>query len=203
MTDLSHVPGLPPDLHIAFDAIAASDAVDVVNVDWIDSPVGPLLAGATRDALVLLEFSERSILEEQLQTVRRRFNTKIAPGSNRWLDTLRGQLDEYFAGQRRDFELPLAYPGTTFQERVWSALLRIPYGETRSYVDLARSIGDARASRAVGTANGMNRIAIVIPCHRVINANGELGGYGGGLWRKRILLDLECGQRQMPGLSGT
>ena len=113
------------------------------------------------------------------------------------LRELRTQLSDYFAGRRRDFDLPLKYPGTPFQERVWSTLLTIPYGETWSYLQLARVIGDTKATRAVGTANGMNRIAIVIPCHRVINANGELGGYGGGLWRKRILLDLERGQGQL------
>ena len=170
---------------------------DVVQLDWVQSPVGPLLAGATEDALVLLEFSERKILEEQLETVRRRLSAPIVPGDNAMLGRLRTQLDEYFSQRRRDFDLPLKYPGTTFQEKVWSTLLTIPYGQTWSYLELARTIGDTKATRAVGTANGMNRIAIVIPCHRVINANGELGGYGGGLWRKRILLDLEQGQGKL------
>jgi O-6-methylguanine DNA methyltransferase len=121
----------------------------------------------------------------------------IVEGSSRLLQTLRQQLSEYFAGERHNFDLPLDYPGTQFQRSVWSTLLTIPYGQTRSYIDVARTIGDVKATRAVGTANGMNRIAIVIPCHRVINANGELGGYGGGLWRKRLLLDLEQGQRKL------
>jgi AraC family transcriptional regulator, regulatory protein of adaptative response / methylated-DNA-[protein]-cysteine methyltransferase len=203
MVDQSSISGLQPgaDLHTAFSrvfgAVEANDAPGTVSLDWIESPVGPLLAGATEDAVVLLEFSERKILEEQLDTVRKRLKTSIVPGNNPLLDLLRNQLREYFARQRRDFDLPLAYPGTTFQEKVWSSLLRIPYGETRSYLQLAHTIGDVKATRAVGTANGMNRIAIVIPCHRVINANGELGGYGGGLWRKRILLDLEGGQTQL------
>ncbi|HWK73414.1 MAG TPA: methylated-DNA--[protein]-cysteine S-methyltransferase [Povalibacter sp.] len=167
---------------------------DAVRLDWIETPVGPLLAGVSSEAVVLLEFSDRKILEGQLETLRRRFKAPVIPGSNRWLKALRRQLGEYFAGRRRQFELPLAYPGTQFQERVWSQLLTIPYGETWSYLEMARKLGDVKATRAVGTANGMNRIAIVIPCHRVINANGELGGYGGGLWRKRILLDLEQGQ---------
>ncbi|MBB6095605.1 O-6-methylguanine DNA methyltransferase [Povalibacter uvarum] len=170
---------------------------DVVKLDWVQSPVGPLLAGATEDALVLLEFSERKILEEQLETVRRRLGVPIVPGDNVMLGQLRIQLAEYFSQRRRDFDLPLKYPGTAFQEKVWSTLLTIPYGQTWSYLELARTIGDTKATRAVGTANGMNRIAIVIPCHRVINANGELGGYGGGLWRKRILLDLEQGQGKL------
>jgi O-6-methylguanine DNA methyltransferase len=168
-----------------------------VMMDWIDTPVGPLLAGATNSALVLLEFSERNILQQQLDSVRRRFKASLRPGTNVWLDALRAQLGDYFSGRRRTFELPLEYPGTAFQQRVWSTLLTIPYGETWSYLDMARKLGDIKATRAVGTANGMNRIAIVIPCHRVINANGKLGGYGGGLWRKQILLDLERGQGGM------
>jgi methylated-DNA-[protein]-cysteine S-methyltransferase len=118
------------------------------------------------------------------------------------LDQLRAQLREYFAGQRRSFTVPLGVFGTgagsSFQERVWAALCEIPYGQTWSYLRLALHIGDAQATRAVGHANGANPIAIVIPCHRVINADGAEGGYGGGLWRKRILLDLERGQGSLP-----
>lgn len=169
----------------------------MVTIDCIETPVGPLIAGATSDALVLLEFSDTKILEEPLEVLRKRFDAAVVTGSNRWLTELRNQLAEYFASQRRDFQLPLQYPGTPFQEKVWSMLLKIPYGETWSYRDIADRIGDVKATRAVGTANGMNRIAIVIPCHRVVNANGELGGYGGGLWRKRILLDLEKGQGKL------
>jgi AraC family transcriptional regulator of adaptative response/methylated-DNA-[protein]-cysteine methyltransferase len=172
---------------------------ETVTVSWIESPVGPLIAGTTQGAVVLLEFSERTILEAQIDTLRQRFNASIVPGENFWLQQLRRQLGEYFARRRRNFELPLAYPGTPFQEKVWGMLLQIPYGQTCSYRDLAVRIGDLKATRAVGTANGMNRIAIVIPCHRVINANGKLGGYGGGLWRKQILLDLENGQEGLFG----
>ena len=179
---------------------APSDAkgCDAITLGWIETPVGPLVVGATGDAVCLLEFSDRRMLETQLQALRRRVRMPLVPGTNRWLTVLKAQLDEYFAGKRRDFDLPLRYPGTPFQEKVWSALLEIPYGSTCSYKDVARKVGHPQAVRAVGTANGMNRIAIVIPCHRVVNANGNLGGYGGGLWRKRILLDLENGQ---PSLS--
>jgi methylated-DNA-[protein]-cysteine S-methyltransferase len=110
---------------------------------------------------------------------------------------LRTQLAEYFAGQRREFTLPLSYTGSQFQRRVWLSLLKIPYGQTWSYLDVARDVGDCAATRAVGAANGSNDIAIVIPCHRVINAGGSLGGYGGGSWRKQRLLDLECGQGRL------
>jgi AraC family transcriptional regulator, regulatory protein of adaptative response / methylated-DNA-[protein]-cysteine methyltransferase len=192
------------DFRAAFNEALGKAARDVtsretVTVNWIESPVGPLIAGTTPDAVVLLEFSERKILEAQIDALRQRFNASIVPGENFWLQQLRRQLGEYFARRRRNFELPLAYPGTPFQEKVWGMLLQIPYGQTCSYRDLAVRIGDLKATRAVGTANGMNRIAIVIPCHRVINANGKLGGYGGGLWRKQILLDLESGQEGLFG----
>jgi O-6-methylguanine DNA methyltransferase len=115
----------------------------------------------------------------------------LVPGETAHLEQLRAELGEYFARTRREFTVPLAYPGTAFEREVWTRLLGIPYGETRSYEELARAVGRPGASRAVGTANGRNRIAILIPCHRVVNKNGELGGYGGGLWRKRLLLELE------------
>jgi AraC family transcriptional regulator of adaptative response/methylated-DNA-[protein]-cysteine methyltransferase len=153
--------------------------------------VGPLVAGATDDAIVMLEFPDRRMIEAQLDTLRRRFARPLVPGSSPLFDRLRAQLDEYFAGERRAFDLPLAYPGSAFQQQVWDALLRIPYGETRSYAELARELGVPGAARAVGRANGANRIAIVIPCHRVVAADGGLGGYGGGLWRKLRLLETE------------
>ncbi len=104
------------------------------------------------------------------------------------------QLREYFAGKRRDFDLPLAPAGTAFQQRVWAALRTVPYGETRSYGWLASEIGAPGSARAVGLANGRNPIAVVVPCHRVIGANGTLTGYAGGMERKRLLLDLESGR---------
>jgi len=167
---------------------------DAVRLEWIASPVGPLVAGATDEGVCLLEFSDRRMLETQLATLRRRLDAPLVPGRHRWLDALRKELDEYFAGSRRQFDVPLVVRGTPFQEQVWRALLEIPCGETWSYRDLATRIGQPGATRAVGTANGMNRIAIVIPCHRVVNADGRLGGYGGGVWRKKFLLDLERGQ---------
>jgi len=175
-----------------FGSVAAGTEA-ALSLELIDSPVGPLLLGANDHALRLLEFTRPGGFELQLQKVQRRFGA-VNREPHRWLDAARTQLAEYFAGQRRDFDLPLEYPGSDFQRRVWSTLLAIPYGQTWSYLDVALRIGDAGATRAVGTTNGRNEIAIVIPCHRVINADGALGGYGGGLWRKRVLLDLECGQ---------
>jgi len=171
-----------------------------LTIDLVESPVGVLLLGATDSALRLLQFTQPQTLEQRLQTVQRRFGqVRFASqdASNPWIERARVQLVEYFAGSRREFDLPLDYPGSEFQQRVWSTLLAIPYGQTWSYLDVALRLGDAGATRAVGTANGLNEIAIVIPCHRVINANGALGGYGGGLWRKRLLLDLELGQASL------
>jgi AraC family transcriptional regulator of adaptative response/methylated-DNA-[protein]-cysteine methyltransferase len=168
---------------------------DVIKVTWLESPVGPLLAAATSRAVVLLEFTERRMLEAQFDTLRRRFKAPIVPGDNPHLAKLRQELAEYFEGKRKDFTVPLNYPGTPFQQKVWDALLEIPYGETRSYEDIARKVGSASAVRAVGQTNGLNRICIVIPCHRVVNKDGKLGGYGGGLWRKQALLTLEQGQK--------
>jgi AraC family transcriptional regulator of adaptative response/methylated-DNA-[protein]-cysteine methyltransferase len=169
----------------------------IVTLTWLETPLGPMVAGATNDAVCFLEFSDRRMLEGQLKALQRRFEAAPVPGTNALLARLERQLGEYFAGKRRDFDLPLAAPGTSFQESVWSALQKIPYGSTRSYADIAAQIGRRHAVRAVGTANGMNRIAILIPCHRVVNANGDLGGYGGGLWRKRRLLDIERGRNEL------
>jgi AraC family transcriptional regulator, regulatory protein of adaptative response / methylated-DNA-[protein]-cysteine methyltransferase len=170
---------------------ARGRGVDPVIVAWIDSPLGPLIAGATSAGVCLLEFTQRRMLEAQLGTIRRRFGTAIVPGRNPHLDQLQQELREYFAGRRQTFTVSLQFPGSPFEERVWSALLRIPYGATESYESLARALDRPRASRAVGSANGRNRIAIVIPCHRVVTKAGTLGGYGGGLWRKHALLHLE------------
>jgi len=164
---------------------------DCVRLAWMETPLGPMVAGASSAGICLLEFSDRRMLEAQFDRIRRRFPVPMVPGESDHLRQLRAELAEYFAGSRREFTLPLVYPGTEFEQRVWNELLAIPCGETRSYQDIARTLGQPGASRAVGRANGMNRIAILIPCHRVVNHNGELGGYGGGLWRKRILLELE------------
>jgi AraC family transcriptional regulator of adaptative response/methylated-DNA-[protein]-cysteine methyltransferase len=150
-----------------------------------------MVAGANRDGVCLLEFTDRRMLETQFVTVRRRFRSSVVPGTNEHLEQLKDELARYFATQLVRFTVPLVYPGTPFEERVWSELLRIPYGETRSYEELAAAVDAPNGARAVGAANGRNRICIVIPCHRVINKNGELSGYGGGVWRKRLLLESE------------
>ncbi|MBV9304378.1 MAG: bifunctional transcriptional activator/DNA repair protein Ada [Acidobacteriaceae bacterium] len=164
---------------------------DCVLATWTETPLGPMVAGANRDGVCLLEFTDRRKLETQFLTTRKRFRCTVVPGTNEHLEQLKDELPRYFAAQLTRFTVPLVYPGTPFEERVWNELLKIPYGDTRSYEEIAAAVGAAGASRAVGAANGRNRISIVIPCHRVINKSGLLSGYGGGVWRKRILLESE------------
>lgn len=170
----------------------SSRSRDCVVLSWVSSPLGPLVTGATDRGVCMLEFSDRERLEAQMAEVRKQFAASVIPGTNEHLELLERELADYFAGALRSFSVPLVYPGTPFQRRVWEQLLAIPYGETRSYYDIAVAIGEPKAVRAVGRANGLNRIAILIPCHRVVNKSGALGGYGGGLRRKQYLLDLEC-----------
>lgn len=166
-----------------------------VVMSEIDCPLGVLVAGATDEGLCLLEFRDREILETQVAKVRSRVGP-TAVGSHPIIASLNVQLAEYFDGRRRDFALPLMFPGTPFQVKVWNALRAIPFGETISYEELARRVNVPDGQRAVGHANGQNPIAIVIPCHRVVNKDGKLGGYGGGLWRKRVLLGIERGEQR-------
>jgi O-6-methylguanine DNA methyltransferase len=147
------------------------------------SPVGPLFLAASEKGLVRLEFEERVQKLDAKSIQLRESKSRIAS----YLD----ELDEYFAGQRRQFSMSLDLRGTPFQLACWRALVAIPYGETRTYADVARTIGHPQAFRAVGMANNRNPIAIVVPCHRVIATGGSLCGYGGGLDIKRQLLDLE------------
>ena len=158
----------------------------------IDTPIGAMLAAATESQLLLFEFPHRRMIDTQLDRVRRAVGCELEPGESPVFAQLRCELDEYFQGRRRAFTLPLHVPGTPFQMRVWAELQRIPIGTTTSYARLAESIGKPNAVRAVARANGDNRIAIIIPCHRVIGSNGDLVGYGGGLWRKKKLLELEA-----------
>jgi AraC family transcriptional regulator of adaptative response/methylated-DNA-[protein]-cysteine methyltransferase len=171
-----------------------SRSTTVVYLTRFGTPLGPLVAGATEEALYLLEFADRRMLETQLERLAKRLDGVYVPGRNEVLDRAETELGEYLEGRRRDFEVPIATPGTAFQERVWQVLREIPYGETRSYTQQAERLGDLGAVRAVARANGENRVAIVVPCHRVIGSDGQLTGYGGGLWRKRLLLALEQGR---------
>lgn len=164
----------------------------------IDSPVGPLVTAAIDEGICLLEFADEARIARQATRLGRWFSGPIVPGEHPHLETLASELDAYFNGTLVAFTVPTAMRGTPFELQTWQALTTIPYGETRSYLDVARLLGNPGAVRAVGSANGRNRIAIVVPCHRVVNADGKLGGYGGGLWRKRRLLELENPLREAP-----
>jgi AraC family transcriptional regulator of adaptative response/methylated-DNA-[protein]-cysteine methyltransferase len=168
-----------------------SDAATCVVTNRFLTPLGPMIAGATKEGVCLLEFTDRRMLETQIKRLRKWLDCKFVPGNNQHLSKLKKQLDEYFAGTRTEFDVDMVIPGSEFQRTVWDQLRKIPYGDTWSYEQLARHIGNPTAQRAVGRANGDNRLAILIPCHRVVRADGTLCGYGGGLWRKKHLLDLE------------
>ena len=180
---------------IVGDVPTASRDKGVLYMTRILTPLGPMIAGATDEGLCLLEFSDRRMLELQLRRVGRLFGLPMVPGRNESLERIEDELSRYFAGTLREFTVPLIVPGSEFQRSVWDLLQTIPYGETRSYAEQAAAIGRPSAVRAVARANGDNRIAIVIPCHRVVGSDGKLTGYGGGLWRKQFLLDLEQNRR--------
>jgi len=163
----------------------------VINIIRFTTKIGAMFACATDKGLCLLEFTDRRMLETEFQDLCKRLNAVILPGENKYLDLVQVQVLEYFEGKRQDFAIPLLTPGTEFQQSVWKVLQQIPYGETWSYKKQAVELNKPKAVRAVATANGYNRIAFIIPCHRVIGSNGDLTGYGGGLGRKKWLLQLE------------
>ena len=171
---------------------------DELVITRLFTPLGPMVAAATDAGLALLEFADRRMLRVQLGRVSGRTWPAVRMGWNDHLRQAASELDAYFDGQRRRFEVPLLLLGSDFQRASWAYLRSIPYGETRTYADGARAVGRPAAIRAFGRANGDNRLAIVIPCHRVIGGDGRLTGYGGGLWRKQTLLDLEAGASGLP-----
>jgi AraC family transcriptional regulator of adaptative response/methylated-DNA-[protein]-cysteine methyltransferase len=182
---------------------SANGDVEPLAARWLTTPMGPMVAVASDRGLCLLEFLDRRMLETNFRALRTRVGKPIAPGQNAFLDQIERELAEYFAGKRRDFDVPLHTAGTEFQSMVWQQLQKIPYGETCSYQQLARAIGKPSAVRAVARANGDNRLAIVIPCHRVIGADGSLTGYGGGVDRKERLLAIENPEAWGGGLFGS
>lgn len=163
----------------------------VVDLKRIETPLGTMIACANENGICMLEFSDRKALSTELKEISKHFNANIIQGENPHFTTLERELAEYFEGKRKDFTVPLSPVGTEFQKNVWEVLRKIPYGTTRSYLEQAQILGNPQAVRAVANANGLNKISIIIPCHRVIGKNGKLTGYGGGIWRKQKLLELE------------
>lgn len=171
-----------------FGAPPNKAGLEPLFIEWVDTLIGPMIVICSETALYLSEFTNRKNLPGQLEKLVKVYDRPILPGRTPVTEKTEIQIKAYFDGTLTDFDLPLKPTGTEFQRRVWAALIAIPYGETRSYGELAKSIGNAKAFRAVASSNAKNGLAIIIPCHRVINTGGALGGYAGGLDKKRWLL---------------
>ncbi len=163
----------------------------MLKASWLDTKLGSMIAIADETGLYLLEFVDRRGLEREVERLRLRTKAAIIPGVTAPITSITLELESYFDGKLTDFKTPLHLLGSPFQRLVWEELMRIPYGQTRSYMAQAEAIGKTTAYRAVANANGANQLAIVIPCHRIINSNGYLGGYAGGITRKQWLIDHE------------
>ena len=172
--------------------------MQTIHIHNIRTPLGDMTAGVSASGVHLLEFLNPDRIEKQRQVILQKSQIQFSDEPHRIHEQLRAELEEYFSGKRSEFSVKAIPTGTEFQMRVWSKLQEIPYGRTWSYLELADSLGDPKAVRAVAKANGENPIAILIPCHRVIGKDGNLTGYAGGLDRKRKLLSLE---RQSAGSS--
>jgi len=179
------------------NAPANAASQQTILIDRFTTPLGPMFICATKDGVCLLEFVERKMLETEFKDLQRLLGAVIIAGENEHMIEAQRQIAQYFEGTRQTFDVPLDTPGTDFQQNVWQALGSIAYGETASYGQQAQRLSNPNAVRAVARANGANRVAIIVPCHRVIGKDGSLTGYAGGLARKRWLLDHE--QRVLAG----
>lgn len=168
-----------------------SKTQNIIDLKRIETPIGTMYAAATEHGICMLEFSDRKMLETEFKDLAKSLNATIIQGENPHFKTLEKELKLYFEGELKEFTVPLSPVGTEFQKSVWKILMKIPYGETWNYRKQSEILGDVKKVRAVANANGMNKISILIPCHRVIGSNGTLTGYGGGIWRKQKLLELE------------
>jgi AraC family transcriptional regulator of adaptative response/methylated-DNA-[protein]-cysteine methyltransferase len=184
-----HVFGAPP---------SQSHGVNVLQAKWIDTPLGAMLALADQSSLYLLEFVDRRALENEVLALRRRTHSYIVPGESPVLDQISTELEEYYSGKSLAFNTPMALVGSPVEQSAWELLQTIPPGQTRSYGWMAEKLNKPGAARAVGQANGRNHLAIIVPCHRVIRSDGSLSGYGGGIWRKKWLLEHERGHLPDP-----
>ena len=162
-----------------------------INIQYYKSKIGELIMGSFEEKLCLLDFKYRRMRKTVDSRIKKGLNADYIEQDNRILQETKNQFDEYLSGERREFDIPVLMVGSDFQKNVWKALMKVPYGTTATYLQLAKSIGNENAARAVAAANGANAIAIIIPCHRIIGSDGELVGYGGGLPVKKRLLKLE------------
>ena len=162
-----------------------------INFTIVDSPVGKLVLGVSSRGCCLVEFEDRGGIEKIKSRTQQRYKIELLESTNQLLERVEKELNEYFSGTLNSFSVPLDLQGTRFEQSVWQELLSIPYGQTRTYGEIAKSVQKPLAFQAVGRANGSNPVAIVVPCHRVIQKGGGMCGYGGGVWRKKFLLALE------------
>jgi methylated-DNA-[protein]-cysteine S-methyltransferase len=162
-----------------------------INIQLHKTEIGELILGSCRGKLCLLDFRSGEMRRAVDDRIKKELNAEFVERDDEILEKTRRQLDEYLKGRRREFDIPLLMVGTDFQKSVWNALMKVPYGDTSTYLQLAKDVGNERAVRAVGNANAANPISIIVPCHRIIGSDGELVGYGGGLSVKRRLLELE------------
>lgn len=169
----------------------------VITFCRLSTPLGPMAAASTLTGIAMLEFAERRMLETQIRRLEERFEAVVVSGRSRWFTMLQEELNAYFDGSLREFSTSLDLRGSPFQMKVWHQLQRIGWGQIRSYGEQARAMGSPRAARAVGRANGENPIGILVPCHRVLGADGSMTGYGGRIWRKKALLRLESPQCEL------
>lgn len=158
----------------------------------ISTPIGEMLMVTSSDALYVLEFGNKERIEKHLKVLEKEH--EITEGKNAFGEHVESQLEKYFKRELTEFDIPVVFEGSSFQQSVWEELLNVPYGTTRSYLQQSKHLGDVKAIRAVASANGQNRISIVVPCHRIVGTDGQLTGYAGEIWRKRYLLDLESNQ---------
>jgi len=162
-----------------------------IKITTIPTPLGDMIAGAVDEGICLLEFHDRRMLPTQKERLMKHFEGELVESDHPHFGILEQELNEYFDKKRKAFNVPITYPGSPFQIKTWNSLLQIPYGSTRTYAQQSEILGDKKAIRAMAKANGDNRIAIIIPCHRVIGSDGSMVGYGGKVWRKKALLELE------------
>lgn len=179
------------------DLATMTSRMPTIQITEIDTPLGTMTCGTTASDLVLLEFDDPARLQKHMNQLRLFDEATFRTGKTDLSHLVEQELEAYFAGELNEFTVPIRTSGTPFQTAVWEEIRRIPFGSILSYSEQAQRMGMPRAVRAVASANGRNRIAIIIPCHRIIGVGGRLSGYGGGLWRKRRLLELEGAEIQL------